>query len=378
MSILDKYLMRHVLVATLFTTAVVTAVIWLTQALRLLELVLDRGAPITVLLWMLLLTVPTFLSLVLPLGLTLATMFVLYKLALDSELVVMRAAGQSDANVARPLLRLAALVVLVGYVVTFFISPAANRELSRQEFLVKNDYALVLLRDGMFNTLGDNITVYVRERLNEKELRGILLHDASKPDKITTLIAERGVLVAGAVDTGGSAKIVLLNGIQQEQEQPSGRLSELSFRQYAIDLGQFGRDYQERWQQPRERSLWGLLQEERFADEPLVMGRLRAELHSRIAAPLLALGFTAFAAAVLLTARIGRQGAQTRMIIAASVLVLWQVAFLSAVSNIPRIPELVYACYALVFLPLPYLWLVLCRQRWGLWRSSKTASMGAA
>lgn len=363
MSILDKYLIRHALAATLFTTAVVTAVIWLTQALRLLELVLDRGAPISVLLWMLLLTVPTFFSLVLPLGLTLAVLFVLYKLSIDSELVVLRATGMSNMRIARPLLQLALAGVLLGYFVAFAVGPAANRELSRQEFLVKNDYALVLLRDGMFNKLGDDITVYVRERINNNELRGILMHDASKPDKTDTLIAERGVLVSNAGETG-SARVVLLNGIRQERENANGHVNELTFRQYTIDLSQFSKDYQERWQQPRERSLSGLLHEVEFADEPLVIGRLYAELHNRLASPLLAFSYVLFALALVLTIRIGRQGAIKALIAAAVILTLWQVAVLTCISNIPRYFFLTYVLYGLVLLPLPYLWQVLRRSSW--------------
>lgn len=362
MSIIDKYLVRHALIATLFTTAVVTAVIWLTQALRLLELVLDRGAPVSVLLWMLMLTVPTFFSIVLPLGLTLAVLFTLYKFSMDSELVVMRSSGMSNPRIARPMLWLAILGVLAGYAVSFGISPAANRELSRQEFLVKNDYALVILRDGMFNKLGDNITVYVRERLNSNELRGILMHDASKPDKTDTLIAEKGILVGS--EAAGSARVVLLNGIRHERDNATGRISELTFRQYAIDLSQFGKDYQERWTPPRERGLLALLSDEKFANNALVMGRLKAELHSRIASPLLSLSFVVFALAIILTARIGRQGAIGSLIIAAAVIVLWQVAFLTCISNIPRMPWLSYLLYVVVLAPLPYLWLVLRRNRW--------------
>lgn len=362
MSILDKYLIRHALIATLFTTAVVTMVIWLTQALRLLELVLDRGAPISVLLWMLLLTVPTFFSIVLPLGLTLAVLFVLYKTSMDSELVVMRAVGMSNERLARPLLLLALCGVLVGYIVAFGISPAANRELSRQEFLVKNDYALVLLRDGMFNKLGDNITVYVRERINNNELRGILMHDASKRDRTDTLIAEKGVLVAGKGDT--SARVVLLSGIRQERITETGQINELTFRQYTIDLAQFGKDWRERWQEPRERGFFGLLKETKFGDKPLVLGQLFAELHNRLATPIMSFAFAMFACAILLTARIGRQGAIGSLIIAAVVIVLWQVTVMSIISNIPRLLPLAGLLYAVILLPLPYLWRVLRLGRW--------------
>ena len=90
---LTLYLFRHLIVATLFVTAGLTLVIWLTQSLRLLEIVVDGGAPIYLFLQLMLVTLPTFLSIVLPIGLLAAVLFTYNRLTMDSELVVMRAAG---------------------------------------------------------------------------------------------------------------------------------------------------------------------------------------------------------------------------------------------------------------------------------------------
>lgn len=352
MQLVNRYIVRNVGIATLVTTTIVTLVVWLTQALRLVELVLDRGAPVSMLMWMLLLTVPTFLGLILPLALTAAVIFVYYRLMMESELVVMRAGGMSNWQLARPALLMAIVLMLFSYGVTFVVAPDANRELAREQFLIKNDYALVLLRDGMFNRLSDGVTVYVRERIGTNELRGILLHDQSKPDKMSTLFAERGIIEQGNSEgMEGSSKLVLLNGLRQEKDARTGMLSELSFRQYAVDLSQFSADYNVRWKDPRERTLDELIHDDGPDQRPVTLGRLLAELNQRITTPLLAFAFPLLALVALLTAQINRRGLAKRLIVVALAVTLWQVLVMTSASMIPKQPMFIPVLYAVILTP---------------------------
>ncbi len=361
MQLVNRYIIRNVGVATLVTSVIVTIVVWLTQALKLVELVLDRGAPVSMLLWMLLLTVPTFLGLIVPLALTAAIMFVYYRLMMESELVVMRAGGMSNWQLARPGLAVALLLVLFSYGVTFIVAPGANRELAREQFLIKNDYALVLLRDGMFNRLSDGVTVYVRERVGTAELRGILLHDQSHKDKITTVMAERGILEHGSEAEGaaGSSKMVLLNGLRQEKDVKTGAISELSFRQYAVDLAQFSADFNARWKDPRERTIDELLHDNGEDQRPITLGKLLAELNQRITTPLLALAFPLLALVMLLTAQVNRRGLARRLIVVALAITLWQVAVMTSANMIPKERLFIPVLYAAVLAPAIVLWLML-------------------
>lgn len=362
LSLLDKYLIRQAAVAALVVCFVGTMVVWLTQALRLLELVVDRGAPVSMLLYMMVLTVPAFLSIVLPLALAIGILFALYKLMMDSELVVMRSAGMSHWRLARPFLQLALIVLILGYGVSMVVAPQANRTLAREEFLAKNDFALVLLRDGAFNRLNDNVTAYVRERVGAEEIRGLLLHDESKPDRTDTLIAERGVMV----DTPAGKRVVLLNGVRQERNRETGYVNELRFEQYTLDLSQFGSRFDMRNSPPREMTTLDLLSKSMTRTDDTYWRKLAAEVHGRIAMPLLVLGYTVLALALLLTATINRRGMIGRLVTAAAIIILWQVAAVTSVSFIPRSYNLIYVLYGLILLPLPYLLSALVRGRWGL------------
>ena len=372
MALITRYLLRQVALAGLVTTIMVTIVVWLTQIIRLLDLVLDKGAPVALLFWLLALTVPTFLGLIIPLALSAAVMFVYYRLLLESELVVMRAAGMSNWRLARPVLLLCVLSVLGAYGIAFYGAPMASRELGRLEFIVKNDYAVALLRDGAFNKLGDGVTAYVREREGTSALRGILIYDASKPDVSTTLFAERGILQqapddSAVVDGASSGRIVLLNGTRQEKTLKTGAISELKFEQYAVDLAQFATTVSPGWRDPHERTLDELLHDAQASGAPPgAAGKLVAELHQRIAAPLLALGFPLLALAALLTAEVNRRGMTGRLAVGTLLVTAWQVLVLTGINLIPKHPDLVPFVYLLALGPVPFILLTLRGRSWRL------------
>src|ERR1700744_381767 len=101
---LNLYLLRQLLVAFIFSCVAVTFVILFTQSFRLLTLVIDNSSTMWYFFRLMALSIPTFLPLVLPLGLGVAVLFVYHKLAIDSELVVMRAVGFSPMRQAMPAL----------------------------------------------------------------------------------------------------------------------------------------------------------------------------------------------------------------------------------------------------------------------------------
>jgi hypothetical protein len=73
-------------------TLTLTCAIWLTQSLRFIELIVNRGLSIGTFLYLTLLLLPSFLWLMLPISSRRGAVH-LQPLATDSELVVMRSAG---------------------------------------------------------------------------------------------------------------------------------------------------------------------------------------------------------------------------------------------------------------------------------------------
>lgn len=309
---LSLYLMRHLVVATVLVTAALAMTIWMTQAMRLLDLVVDGGAPLQLFGTLMVVTLPTFLANVLPLSLLAAVLFTYHRLTVDSELVVMRAAGLGPWALARPALLLGLIVMLITYALTLYIAPAANRELVKLQRLARSNYSTVFLRAGVFNDLGDGVTVYVRERGRDGSLEGILIHDNRDPQRPVTVMAERGVLTEGEA----GPRVAVFNGNRQEMDRETGQLSHLYFDRYAVDLTVFQSDLSARFPDPRERRLEELANPAAITSDPRLQRHMVAELHQRLAAPLLALAFPITGLAILFSGEFNRRGQSRRIAVA--------------------------------------------------------------
>ena len=99
--IFDIYLLKNLLVATVFIAVTLAFIVFLTQSLRFLEIVINAGAGSSF--WILTaLALPRFLEVILPLSMLASVLFLYNKMMLDSELVAIRAAGKSHLALAKP------------------------------------------------------------------------------------------------------------------------------------------------------------------------------------------------------------------------------------------------------------------------------------
>ena len=96
MQAITRYIFSQVLAAALFITLALTVVFFLVGSLRWIGYIVNRGLPASTFLYFVGLLLPSFMSLILPIAAFCATLFVYYKLTMDSELVVLRAAGVSQ------------------------------------------------------------------------------------------------------------------------------------------------------------------------------------------------------------------------------------------------------------------------------------------
>lgn len=208
---IDRYLFRQLVVALIVVTVSLACVMWLSQSLRYVEMVVTRGLSAGVFIYFTMLLLPTVLAVVVPIALFVAVLFVYSKLTTDSELVVMRALGFSQLRLARPALVLAVLCAVLSYALAIWLMPASYRAFKDLQHTIKTSYSGVLIQEGVFNPLLVGVTVYVRNRTFDGELLGIIVHDDRVPSRPVTMMAERGVLVSGP--TG--PRVVMTNGNRQ-------------------------------------------------------------------------------------------------------------------------------------------------------------------
>src|ERR1700734_1704810 len=112
---LDRYIFRQLFWGLIAVTTGLTALIWLTQSLRFVELVVNRGLSMLVFMHLTGLLIPSFIAVILPITTYVVIQFIYHRLAGDREVTVMRAAGLSPWALARPALAVALVATVVGY-----------------------------------------------------------------------------------------------------------------------------------------------------------------------------------------------------------------------------------------------------------------------
>lgn len=342
MTAISRYILRQLFESTVFVTIVLACTIWLTQSLRFVELIINRGLSLGAFLYLTSLLLPSFLVIILPVALACAILYVYNKLTMDSELVVLRAAGLSQLRLAAPALMLGGIVTIICYSLALYFLPASFRQFKDLESTIRNDYSAIFLREGMFNTVSEGFTVYIRARDGSGELLGILVHDSRVPSRPVTMMAERGAILA----TEDGPRVLLVEGNRQEVERQSGRLSLLYFDRYTVDLSQFTRAAENRWREPPERFLNELFYPNLSdPNDAQYQHSLKAEGHQRLAAPVYPIVYALIAAAAMLSGQFDRRGQARRIFVAVGVITLAQAAQLGLSNLAVKMPSTVPLMY---------------------------------
>jgi lipopolysaccharide export system permease protein len=361
MKSLSRYVLKETLTLTFALTLVFSAAVWLVQSLRLIDLLVNRGLSVGLFMELAMLIFPRFIEIVLPIAIFLAILFSYNRLISESELIVMRAAGLSQTTLARPALILASIGALILLVLSTYVLPAANREFKDLQFEIRNHFASALIQEGVFNTLSDRLTVYVRSRDRRGELGGLIIHDTRDPKRPVTLFAEQGALV----DTPDGPRVLMANGSRQQFDEDGGKLAVLSFERYTLDLQNNKEVVAARQRQPDERYLHELLFDNDEASRRAFGTGLTLELHLQLLAPFAAIVFALIPLVCLLPGDFNRRGQGRRILAAIVCAVLFQIIDLGcknlASHNMAAVPLL----YLDMLLPIAAgAWLLMREGRW--------------
>lgn len=288
MTAIDRYIMRNTLGAFAAVVVSLTAFIWVTQALREIDLMTNQGQTIVVFVGMTGLLIPVLVLIIAPIALVVAVVYVLNKLNSDSEIVVLNAAGMSPWRLFRPFAMVAALVAILVGSISIYLAPKGLRELRTWAAHVRADLVTSFVQAGRFTPIEPGLTIHIRERRTNGRLAGIFIDDRRNPKERATFLAEQGEIVENNTGTF----LVMETGSVHRQETGQLDPAMVLFDRYAFDLSQFNAAADGRSLSFRERFLWELLNPN--PDDPRTKaqpGHLRGELHDRIIAPLYPFAF---------------------------------------------------------------------------------------
>src|SRR6266567_3602186 len=304
MGSIDRYIFRTTLASFALVLVSLTGVIWITQALRGIDLMTSQGQTIVTFLGVTSLVIPALVLIISPIALMIAISHTLNKLATDSEIIVMNAAGFSPFRLFRPFLYATCVVALLVAFIAAYLAPDGMRRLKQWDAEITADVLANILQPGRFTQLDQNLTIRIRERQPGGLLMGVFIDDRRDPSMRVTIVADHGTVVK---NENGSF-LVLENGVLQRLEAGKREPAMIEFASNAFDMSQYSKQGHDVALGIRERYIWELLAPPE--DDPIYQqlpGQFRADLHDRFMAPIYPFAFAALTFAFLGAPRTTRQ-----------------------------------------------------------------------
>lgn len=309
MGSIGRYVTWATLSAFLIILLSLTSIIWVTQALRDIDLITTQSQTLFTFIGITGMIIPLLILVIAPIALVVAVAFVLNRMSVDSELIIMNAAGMSPWRQFMPFLAAAVIVAIFVGFISAYLAPRGLRELRDWLTAVRAGLVGYIVEPGRFTTVENGLTFHIRERRPSGQLLGVFLDDRRDPAEHVTILAEQGEIVKNDKGTF----LLLKDGSVQRHENNQPDPSIVVFDRYAFDLSRFDASPDVKYS-VRERYLWELISPS--PDDALAKtqaGQFRAEMHDRLLAPVYPIVFVIITFAFLGAPRTTRQSRGTSL-----------------------------------------------------------------
>ena len=207
--ILDRYVIREVLLPMGLSLVLLTFVVTVPTILRDAEALIVKGIPWSTFIHVLVLLLPSSLSLTIPMSVLLGILIGFGRLSADREFVALQACGVSPFRLIRPVafVALAAAAATAHQIIVAL--PDANQTFREITFNVIANRAESNVKPRVFYDEFPNRTIYSRDVM-PGGWREVFLADASQPNQTTVYFAEEGRLLVDRATR--SVALELTNG----------------------------------------------------------------------------------------------------------------------------------------------------------------------
>ena len=374
MKLLSRYVFRQASSAVLIIVLSLSGMVWISIALRQLNVVTTNSQSAFAFLGITLLGLPSFMAVIAPLALLIGTIHVLTRLSTDSELIIVNAAGGTAWVAARPLLVLALIIATFVASINVAGMPWSARLLRDLVIKMRADLVSQVLQPGRFTSPESGLTLHMQERDRNGELIGLLIHDSRTPKESRSYLAERGTLV----EQDGKAYLVLNDGHLVLESGNESSANIVAFKSLVVDLERFeAKTTGPPEIKAREFYLDELIDAIPKSKDRREYGRNVAELHERLSSPLYAFAFVFTAVAAIGRAKSVRQNRMQMGALAFAMAVGARLLGLAANNFVASKPHLYPLLYAIpVGLSAVSILALLGAGRVLQWRPSPTFSQG--
>ncbi len=190
---IDRYLFKLIIVPLLGTLVVAAMLLLLEKMLNLFDFVVNEGGPVSVVWRMLGNLIPEYLSLGIPIGVTLGILLGFRRMALSSELDALNSVGVGYGRMLRVPMLLAAVFAVVNFGIVGYLQPFSRYAYEGLRFELRSGALGASIKVGEFTTIAERTTLRVEQSFDKgADLRGVFVRAGQEDGRSLAVSAARG------------------------------------------------------------------------------------------------------------------------------------------------------------------------------------------
>ncbi len=319
MARLDRYMLSQLLLLFGFFALVLVALFWINRAVVLFDRLIGDGQSALVFLEFTALGLPRLITTVLPIATFAGAVYVTNRMTSESEMTVLQSTGSSPWRLARPVLVYGLCVACMMSVLSHFLVPMAQSQLTQRETEISQNVTAGLLREGRFLHPTQKVTFYTRAIDPDGVLRDVFLSDRRNPAEGVIYTAAEAYLVRNGTGT----TLIMVDGLAQRLNRTDKRLATAKFRDFSFDISALVSAEEDSRKSvpdlttPQLIAGWGALVDR----DDVNRGIIAEEVHSRFAQSIFCVITALVGFSTLLTAGFSRFGVWREIAIAFALLI---------------------------------------------------------
>ena len=233
MRILDRYVIRQLLMPFGIGLLVFTFLFIIPELMRYAEDYIAKGAPLPVVVEVFVALLPMALGLTIPMSLLMALLVTFGRLSADREFVAFQACGVSMRRLLRPVGLVSVLCFAATLYVLLVSVPASNQRFREITFNIIASQAEGEVKPRVFYERFPNIDLYVREIPQSGGWNGVFMSDNRTGDGSTIYLAKRGRVV---IDRTKKTVEMVLDEATRHTADPTGNYDVYSYDRILLNL----------------------------------------------------------------------------------------------------------------------------------------------
>jgi lipopolysaccharide export system permease protein len=232
---INLYILKEIVPVFLIGLMTFTVILLMDKILKLIEMIVSRGASLSQVLMLLLFISPSFLVFTIPMAVLLATLMSFGRLSGDSEITAFKASGMSLYQLFFPVVFFSIAAYLLTTFLVIYGLPWGNRGFRATLYLIAQSRADIEIKERVFNDVFDGLVVYVdKVPIRGKKMEGVLIYDERDKSKTSTIFAKEGFLL----NNPGSQEIILrlVDGDIHQSGRKSNVYRKVQFNTYDLKL----------------------------------------------------------------------------------------------------------------------------------------------